>query len=153
VNFRRLGNCFLCAAFFKITKVAHIFGQRFPRKKFCIDFDLKMGWATYWAFFYKLIRSPWSAKARPSDATRSKQVVFCTNFLLQKLFFFSFHLQLFYLDLLLSASSAIRQRHSGENVERGKKSFLHYKIRIFYRKAREGKSSIVVLYDQEYLKT
>jgi hypothetical protein len=46
-NFRLLDDSLLWAVFLKMTEVSQIFGQRFPRKTLCVNFAIKIGWATY----------------------------------------------------------------------------------------------------------
>jgi hypothetical protein len=44
VNFRLLGYSWFWAV---VLKSNQFFGQLFPRSKSCVDFDKKMGWATF----------------------------------------------------------------------------------------------------------
>jgi hypothetical protein len=59
VNFRLLGDCLLWAFFMKITEVDKIFVQLFSTVPLSYVLTLsKMGMATFWAIFHKLIWSP-----------------------------------------------------------------------------------------------
>jgi hypothetical protein len=59
--FSSYGRLFTVGSFSKFTREAQIFGLLFGLQKLSINFNKKMGRATFWAtFFCKLIWSPWS---------------------------------------------------------------------------------------------
>jgi hypothetical protein len=50
-EFSHIGRLFTLDSVLKITKVAQFWGILFPRYQLCINFEQKMGWATFWAIF------------------------------------------------------------------------------------------------------